>query len=357
MYLLNSKHWQWILPVLLLWIVASAAFSGFVAKWGFRDGVDRMGIEKIIDGTAHKPFVYRQLLPSIANAIADRLPSSMVERFEKKEFGQSYSKIKLEGKSGEYKFKYLFIYVTCFLSLFLGLVLLYHVLISSGYDNATSLISVIAFGLSVPYFETGGGYFYDFPEMLFMFLSAYLAIKNKYVILLLVIVLATLNKESFLLFVPMLLPLVKSRNSYKITLMIMTAGLAIALLINLAIKYIYQLNDGGIVEIHFFNNIVNYINPRTYLGYEFTYGVPSPEGLNVVVLMVLAYFIYHGFSGLSKHIKHHIFLALAISLTVFLLFSATNELRNLSFMYLSLTFLIAQSVSQITAENISKRAK
>jgi hypothetical protein len=351
MSLLNSKHWQWILPVLLLWIVASAAFSGFIAKWGFRDGVDRMGIEKIIDGTAHKPFVYRQLLPSIANAIADRLPTSIVEKFEKKEFGQSYSKIKLEGKSGEYKFKYLFIYVTCFLSLFLGLVLLYHVLISSGYDNTTSLLSVIAFGLSVPYFETGGGYFYDFPEMFFMFLTAYLAIKDKKILLLLAITFATLNKESFLLFVPMLLPLVKSRNSLKHTLMLIGAGGAIALLINLVIKYVYQFNDGGVVEIHFFNNIVNYLNPLTYLGHEFTYGVPSPEGLNVLVLILLAYFIYHGFSGLQNYIKHHILIALTISLSVFLLFSATNELRNLSFMYLSLTFLIAQSISHFGAKN------
>ncbi|WP_447124450.1 hypothetical protein [Glaciimonas sp. GG7] len=61
------------MSVLLLfaffWIVAAASYSGFSGKWGLRDGSPRFGIEAMLDGTAQKPFVYRQLLPLAANFI------------------------------------------------------------------------------------------------------------------------------------------------------------------------------------------------------------------------------------------------------------------------------------------------
>src|SRR5450631_3104349 len=64
----------------VLFVVASAAsFSGFYQKWHFREAGTRgwdAGAEfgKMIDGTARRPYIYRQLLPSAANWLTRALP-------------------------------------------------------------------------------------------------------------------------------------------------------------------------------------------------------------------------------------------------------------------------------------------
>jgi hypothetical protein len=68
-----------ILLIATYYLVAAASFNGFYDKWGFRDGLPRFALVDLIDGTAHRPFVYRQLVRAIANAAEAMLGAKLQE--------------------------------------------------------------------------------------------------------------------------------------------------------------------------------------------------------------------------------------------------------------------------------------
>lgn len=75
----NSRHLSWLLLCTFFWIVAAASFSGFVGKWGLRDGESRAGIEAMLNKTADKPFIFRQLAPMVANYVDSVAPQQIKE--------------------------------------------------------------------------------------------------------------------------------------------------------------------------------------------------------------------------------------------------------------------------------------
>ena len=203
-------------------MVASASFTGFINKWGLRDGYQKFGLEVMLDGTAHKPFVYRQLTPKLSIFVNDHLPESIKDRVEQKKSFQEYIKyFKLDNKSSDYNFKHFLIYSITFIFLIVGLLALYTTLLEINGDYFSSLLTTVFFGLLIPYLETEGGYFYDFPEIAFMFLAIKFCLRNNLFGLVCTVVLATLNKESFLLFIPTLYPLIASKNSLKKSMVIL----------------------------------------------------------------------------------------------------------------------------------------
>ena len=63
----------------LFFVAAAASFNGFYDKWNLRDTLNGSTqgtylFEPMVDGTAARPFVYRQLLPMLANWIDARIP-------------------------------------------------------------------------------------------------------------------------------------------------------------------------------------------------------------------------------------------------------------------------------------------
>ena len=67
--------------------------------------------------------------------------------------------------------------------------------------------------LLFPYFLTRGGFFYDFPELAFLVIAVWMALKFNWWWMLPLVALAAWNKESFLLFVPSLYPLIRLKSS------------------------------------------------------------------------------------------------------------------------------------------------
>ena len=62
-------------------VVAAASFNGYYHKWHFAEldapGDDlRYHFEMMMDGTAYRPYVQRQLLPAAANWIDSAVPRS-----------------------------------------------------------------------------------------------------------------------------------------------------------------------------------------------------------------------------------------------------------------------------------------
>lgn len=330
----------------VFWMVSAASFSGYATKWGFRDGEERYGIEKILDGTAHKPFIYRQLLPSLANFADDNTPEPVKEFFTgKHNLNKVYARTSMYAKK-ELRFPYLIIYYCSFLSLLGSAFVLREILKTIGANSTTSIVAPALLVIAFPYLQTGGGYFYDFPELLFLSLAFLCALKGKIFLLLLTLIPATLNKESFLLYLPSLYPILRMHYSVRKSTIALGVAMLFSGILYLLIKNIYIGNPGVSTEPHFLTNLSNYTDSWYYRRSEFTYGLISPSRMSVISLTVLGAIVWRGWATCSTPIQRHVMIAAAINIPFFLGFAATGELRNLSLVFVGMTILLAHALDQ-----------
>ena len=66
-------------------MAAAASFNGYFDKWHFREAgtsayMAGASFDAIVDGTAVRPYIYRQLLPAVANWIDARVAEGAKDR-------------------------------------------------------------------------------------------------------------------------------------------------------------------------------------------------------------------------------------------------------------------------------------
>jgi hypothetical protein len=343
--LLNHLGSMLLLGV-LYWIVAGASFSGYVAKWGLRDASQTASIGQILDGTAHQPFVYRQLAPMLSGLALQAAPEGvqglLLAKIKPEE---SFARIRPPDDPRQ-RFRVLVVYGLAFAALIGALFVLRRIALDSGLDPLPASIAPVALVLALPYFQTIGGYFYDSIELLFLSAAYLAALRGKVFVLLALALPATLNKETFLFFVPTLYPLLRVRLAPLRAGVVALATLLLAGAVNVWLKWIYADVPGGVAEFHLLGNLGRYLDPATYLGLEITYGVPGPSGAFVGTLAVLALVVARGWPASPPALRRHLLLAATINLPLLLVFSATGELRNLSFLYVGLALLVARAMDR-----------
>jgi hypothetical protein len=342
----------WILLVFIYYLAAAASFSGFFIKWHFSE-TEKYSLPQMLDGTAIRPFVYRQLLPMTANAIDSVIPQKAKTTFLTKLAEeppisnpiQRYFPSATDAANPQYALRYFLVYAMSFLSMFAAMFAIRAACIEVIGDRVAATLTPLAIAAVFPLILTEGGYYYDMPELMFMALGTWLAVKRRIVPLAVVTVIATLNKESYLLFVLTLVPFIALRHSRKQTIMLAGGLLALAAVVNLLIKHRYALNGGGAVEYQLMSHIQYLINPRNYLRMEMNYGILTTKGFNLVHLLLVALLLRTGWRGLPPVVRTHAWIALVITVPLFIAFCYRDELRNLSLLAMTLAFLTCTTIS------------
>jgi hypothetical protein len=354
-YINNRKFSQIFLLISLYFIIAAASFHGYFSKWAFRDVIPLFSLNKMLDGTADKPFVYRQLVPQIANSINKVTPNSIKEKFAKSSkdlIGRTYAAAKLETLEPKYMFRYAIIYIITYTSLLISMFLLREICIEISESSISGTIAPIIFALSLPFLLTRGGYFYDFFELMFFSGSFLLTLRKRIIWILPIALIATFNKESFFLFVITLIPLIRTFTSRYKLLSFVSITVFIAAIANIWIKSIYINNPGNALEYHFIDNIGFYLNPFNYLfAFEINYGLLTPKGFSIFGLLASYFIISQSWSSLKRPIKQHVLVALCINIPLFIIFCWRDELRNLSMLFISFTAMISIYIKNILREN------
>lgn len=335
-----SRAATFILYFAIFWMVAAASHSGFIAKWGLRDGSNIYGIEKILDGTADRPFVYRQLAPLVANFLDRHAPASWKTGVEQLA-GRLSTRV---SKLPEYRFRYLAIYYLSFLSLLISLFLLRRILIDWGMEENVALVAPIAFVLALPYLQTQDGYFYDSIELLFFSAGFLLASRGRIAALIALAIPATINKETYLFFLATLYPLLRHVSTRRDASIGIGAAMSISLAVGLVIKFLFRDAPGGIVEFRLFQSLDWYGNPAKYFQSELTYGVIGPSGVFLGTLLFFAVVAMRGWPPCNPVIKRHIAIGAVVTLPLVLLFTFPGELRNLSILYVGFVVLLAYAL-------------
>ncbi|SSW61732.1 hypothetical protein [Achromobacter agilis] len=360
----NATGYRRFLMGLLYVVVAAAAFNGFYTKWRLNDGHGPHSLASMVDGTAYRPYVYRQLVPAVANGIQALLPASAVERISERladprrlnsRSGLAMRYPESEAMQPAVTLRYHIVYYLTFLALLGALFAMRALCLRMGASAPAATAAPLVVALLLPFFLTEGGFFYDFLEVLFMVCAILLAWRippessaraaARLALLALVSAGATWNKEAFFFFVATLYPL------FRLNLSRFKAAGAVGLLmfvcgcVYLALKIRYAGNPGGTVSFQPGANLYYFLDPGNWFRTEGTYGVTLPKGLSAVMMLMIAGVAAIGWGRLPAAFRLHIWAALAVNVPLFLLFAAAGEARNLSILYPSLLGLLAMALT------------
>jgi hypothetical protein len=346
-----SRLYYGAFTAVVFFVAASASFFGYYQKCRFLDtGLDedwgQTFFQQMLDGSQARPWVYRQMLPMVANWVGSRTPESVQDRL-----------YNLKGADGRplrqhlfqstvandrrYFLRYVTVYIVTFLFAWLATYAMYRTCTSLGIDRAIASLAAVIMMLGMPYLI---GYFYDFPELAFLSLACWIAIEIDWWWLIPICALATWNKESFLLFVPALYPFIRSHCSRKQALIGTGALLSASLAVYLPIHMLFKNNPGGSVMFNSYRQLDPALQLTKLFQHDTTYGILTLTPYNPLFLALIAWTAWRGWGLLPNMAKRHACIAFVINVTLYLLFGEVGELRGLGFLYVTLLLLIAQNL-------------
>jgi hypothetical protein len=345
----------------LFFLSAAASFNGFYDKWHFREAgtaafMPGASLEEMLDGTAARPYVERQLLPGMANAIDALVPASDQDRlfsvrlYSGRLFREEFIDSPM-ARDRQWFLRYWVMHTSVFLAAWLAVFAMHLFGRAAGVARAPAALAAMAMILAIPYFETRGGFFYDYPELAFLAIALWIALTFNWIWLIPLAALATWNKESFLFFVPALYPILRYRGGgprawVKTLLIGLASGAVYALL---RARFVH--NPGGSIEWHLPDQLDYMLHPLNMLTREKTYGLLMFQAFNPLLWALVAVAAWRGWSLLPRHLRRHALVAALINVPLYLLFCLPGELRNLSMLYPSLLLLLAANLNDWNLED------
>ena len=351
-----SKLYYRVCCFVVFSVAAAASFNGYYDKYRLYD-TDPNGstqgtnlFEPMVDGSAERPYVYRQLLPMLANCVDRLVPEPTKDHlFARESHGTLFRRYLVSSPIVEnraYFLRYLIVYFMTFQFAWISVFAMFQLCKSAGYAPAVAAFSAVVMILLMPYFLTGGGYYYDYPELAFLAILAWMAIEFDWWWMIPVVALATWNKESLLLFIPTLYPLLRRRSS-RIGALVATGILGlISTAVYFVLRFRFQHNLGSTVETHLMDQMISIFHPGVAFHSEKTYGVFSIRTFNPLVMALIAWTAWRGWRLLPKAIQRHAQIAAIINIPLYFLFCAPLELRDLSMLYITFLLLLAANLSQ-----------
>ena len=349
-----SKLYFRLCYFVLFFAAAAASFSGYYQKWHFAEadvpGDDSWAsIDAMLDGTAHRPSVYRRLLPDTANWMDREAPQKFHEWLERTTGGEGQFLYAISDSETahdpRYAFRYRVIYVETFLCALIAVYAMYFVCSELWPRSPGALFAPVILILLLPYIMTGGGFFYDYPELAFFALAIWAALRGRWWWLVAIAALGTWNKETFLLFLVTLYPLMRRKASRRATILGIGALCAVSLAVLAPIYLRFAQNPGGGMEAWWTRQTSFYLHHFLYATEE-TYGVRMLSFSTLLPMALIAWTAVRGWKELPVAVRQHAGIAGAINLPLYIFFCNPGELRNLSMLYVVLLLMIAGNINR-----------
>ncbi len=359
----DSLRRKWVnsfyLCVLYL-AVAAASFHGFYEKWGFRDvpipgyvNEAHYSFSQMLDGSADRPFVYRRLLVQAAANIEAALPETVrqtiAQRLEQRVWWERQSWLSsLQATAdvrGQHLIAYCLVYYACFGFLFFSLLLGRSICLELGVTPAASAAAPVIFALILPYMFSMGGFFYDFPELFFLTAASLLAVRGQWLALIPLAAVATLNKDTFLLFTAALYPFLARKAGCRTGRMAVLVLMAVSFAALAYVRLTYAHSAGQSEQIWLRQSVHFYADLTNLFRFEDTFGIEAPRGYSILTFAVLV-FLYRGaWQGLGEPVRSHIIIAAIVNIPLVLVFCGPGEMRDFSLCYIGLILVIGQTLS------------
>jgi hypothetical protein len=155
------------------------------------------------------------------------------------------------------------------------------------------------------------------------------------------------NKESYMLMVVALYPLMRERSSRRGAMV----GVGVLFVVCLAVYYPMRVhfaqNAGGNMEVQWREQLSYFLHPlATMLDTDETYGMRAPRIFTLVPMALLVWTLVRGWKQLPNAIKQHARIAAAINVPLFLLFCSPGEMRDLSMLDLVFVLVLAGNLNR-----------
>jgi hypothetical protein len=355
---LETRLYHKALCFVLYFVAASASFNGYYDKWHFREaGVSGAygpaQFDMVVNGTASRPFVYRQMLPAIANWVDKVTPVSFKTRLYNPQ-GKGCEGILCTlfdspvARNRQYFFRYLLVYVATFLFAWLAVYNMHLVCKALHTPTAAAVFAPIIVILLFPYIQSVGGYSYDYPELAFFALATWMALKSDWWWIVPVAALGAWNKESFLLFVPTLYPILRRRSSHRSALLGTGVMCIACVAVYFPVRLFFAKNPGGSVRLGVIEQLSYLMHPNfLFFNVEKTYGLILPRIFTVLPLAMLIWIVRRSWTHVPLIMRRHGRLAALINLPLFILFCYPGELRDLSLLYMVFLVIVAGNVTEL----------
>lgn len=337
----------------LILAISAAGYCGFFAKWAFRDGASGFGFTAMIEETAKRPFVHRQLLPQTVKLITAALPDQIKEKLTTK-LNKNHSIEKRFAQAHipkHYAIEYNLMYGLCFLAFFTSIWVLRSLLCEIVQDKVVGTLGAMFFALIFPFLEVLGGYYYDILEVLFMFLSARFALHGNWLGLIILTPIAESNKESFLFFLLTLYPLARMHFDCKKAAMLTLGTAFLAGLTYLYIRQMYVGNPGDMADWRIKDHMKSIFHIAGYFYTTSIYGLPLGLGMFLPHMICVYWIIRKAWHYLTDAWKNHAKIALVINGILYFLFVLPNEIRDLSLLYVTFMILTAFFIRDLIRKN------
>ena len=338
-----KKFMDALFTVVIFYVVAAASFNGFFVIYAFMEKHDnRRSFEEMYDETAHRPFVYRQLMIKISKEIRNELPqdfqNALMQEFKRSDIiREHYAQSEI---NPAHAIEYHLLYFMCFGCLLFSMFLWRDIGVEITENVLAGKLTACIFALIFPLFEWLG-VFYDCSEVFFFSLAALFACRGNWLALIILTPIASYNKESFLFFILALYPLLESKIGRKKAAPVIIFSAFLSGCVYLYQSAIYAGNPGGTVEWHFYDHLRDFTILRSWMFSQQFYGVYWGVGFFLPNVFMIAWLVKCTWKKIPAPWKNHMKIALTINLPLFVLFCYPNEIRNFSLLYVSFIVILS----------------
>lgn len=310
-----------LLPLFIcLYIGMSLFVFGIFLRGSEFGGVYGRSAAAMVDQTAYRPAVYRVLVPTIARGIITLTPDFMREGMnqwlaDKRDHGfwfqviiRSRYEVPPASLSTERIYDTSVVLLVTYLSLCAYVFLIYKLAAffwpeNRGYRLVAPLIGL----MMIPPFHDEFAYIYDYPSMMFVAAAMYALVKNKVRAYWVILILATLNRESAVYLVALYALYSFRWDNARHCALNVVAQFLLVLLIQGWIRQVYSSNPGEDLYDSLFwqlayifgkYNVLQITQALVFIGLVFYRWTEKPfmlrAGLCLLPIMFVAY-LMHGY--------------------------------------------------------------
>jgi hypothetical protein len=347
--------------VFVLLLVCSGNITNSVLlKFGFRDDhkldgyAQSLTLVSMMEGSAPKPYVYRSTFAKVAKRAAQQLDPALKQKlFKSISRYDSLHHAYFSGVPDVYwtpvvAITYHLVYCFVVLSMTLTLWLVYVLARMHGLSFGHALGFLVGFSFIYPLTFQQGGYYYDFIELLGVFVACYFLLKRWMIACTLAIAFFSFNKETFFLVPIALFFLHQQGVPMRSRIGWLVLHLACCLVSRHLIMSGYEANSGGFVEFHAKENLLFWLNPASYMRFYnlIGKGIFTPSLQNPLILIPAIVFFRHAWQESGTRYRRY-FLAAFIPLAILsALFGYADEARNFSLAFPAIVLVALNAASR-----------
>jgi hypothetical protein len=371
---MNNNHSifanQFKSPILYIsYILAALFIMSLIQSPGLIN--PRAGVTNMVDFTAHKPFVYRALVP-----IFIRMVEFITPKFIKESLNARFAdylarhgdttlskvavdKINTVSKSGARVVIFMIINLAFLVAFLFSLSKLAKLI--NLFSDGICQIAPLGMIFILPFYFNYGNFLYDFAVLFFFTTGLILLYQRKWLIYLIVFALAILNKETAALLTIVYAVYYFQKLPRSQYLQLLGIQLAILIVIKIILMSFFISNQGSGFEWHTERNLSVLVSIPTYFNFTPVGIVPLfpsglnillPRGFNIPLFAIIAFLVFYGWQQKPRLLRIALIIIPAF-LVVGFFTCLIDELRSY-YEALPVVYLLGLSGLAIFAKRIIK---